>query len=125
MTVTLQSVTFNHDPDTSRGSALNIRINGNTPAQVPEWINGVSSTTPAVFAFEGFPAFGERPFDGHLAVATDKPLVDVVQKRQDGCGVHRMGVHCLRVRGRGPTQCFGGRTHGAKHQCAANKCSFS
>ncbi|MEO1364091.1 MAG: hypothetical protein AAFU86_09995 [Pseudomonadota bacterium] len=50
MSVTLQSVTFNHDPTSSRGSALNIRINGSTPAQVPEWVNGASSTSPAAYA---------------------------------------------------------------------------
>ncbi len=49
MTVTLESITFNHNPATSRGSALNIRLNGSAPVQIPEWTNGGGDPSPAAY----------------------------------------------------------------------------
>lgn len=50
MTVTLESITFNHNPASSRGSAMNIRLNGTRPARLPEWINDGSNAFPAAYA---------------------------------------------------------------------------
>ncbi|WP_299657844.1 hypothetical protein [uncultured Tateyamaria sp.] len=50
MTVTLASITFNHDPASSRRGALNIRRNGSDPGRVPEWIKGDPEVFPAAYA---------------------------------------------------------------------------
>jgi hypothetical protein len=50
MTPSLASVTFNHDPATSRTSALNIRKNGQEFARIPEWRAGDSDPFPAAYS---------------------------------------------------------------------------
>lgn len=55
MTVTLNSITFNHDPASSRGSALNIRVNASEPVRVPEWTKGSSDAFPAAYAISDVP----------------------------------------------------------------------
>lgn len=52
MDIELLSLTFNHEPASSRESALNIRINGRTPVQIPEWVSRRGSQFPAAYAAE-------------------------------------------------------------------------
>src|SRR5580765_8052887 len=52
MSTELVSLTFNHDPESDRESALNIRIDGTHMVQIPEWVAGRSSQSPAAYALE-------------------------------------------------------------------------
>jgi hypothetical protein len=52
MSTQLVSLTFNHDPVSDRQSALNIRIDGTQTVQIPEWVAGRSSQSPAAYAIE-------------------------------------------------------------------------
>ena len=40
MAILLESITFNHDPDTARADAINLRRNATTFLSVPEWQRG-------------------------------------------------------------------------------------
>jgi hypothetical protein len=50
MTISLVSLTFNHDPESSRTSALNIRRNGQEMARIPEWQAGDPEHFPAAYS---------------------------------------------------------------------------
>ena len=50
MTISLVSLTFNHDPESSRTSALNIRRNARDIARIPEWQAGDPDSFPAAYS---------------------------------------------------------------------------
>lgn len=50
MTVSLVSLTFNHDPESSRTSAMNIRRNGQDFARIPEWQANDPDPFPAAYS---------------------------------------------------------------------------
>jgi hypothetical protein len=52
MEVDLLSLTFNHDPESTREAALNIRVNGSEPVQLPEWVAGRTRQYPAAYSIE-------------------------------------------------------------------------
>lgn len=52
MPTQLVSLTFNHNPLSARDGALNIRINARRPVQIPEWVTGRISQSPAAYAVE-------------------------------------------------------------------------
>lgn len=50
MTFSLAGVTFNHDPDSSRVSALNIRLNALDEVTMPEWLPDRAMQFPAAYS---------------------------------------------------------------------------
>lgn len=50
MTISLVSITFNHDPESSQTSALNIRLNGQEITRIPEWQAGDPDPFPAAYS---------------------------------------------------------------------------